>query len=91
VGIFVAFQLFLFFGLLFSSVVRWTCALIIISYVVISAFKGYDHLELTLHGPHTLHNQVAPTVESLGTSRRGGRLGDGDASGPEEPLKSKSD
>lgn len=91
VGLFVAFQLVLFLGLLISSAVRWASALIIISYVVVSAFKGYDHLELTLHGPQTLHNQVAPTAHSLGAARGVSSNDDAIKSSKEPSAKSKSE
>lgn len=48
-SIFFALQLATIAGLVLSNIFRWFVALILISYVVVTAVRGYDQLELLLH------------------------------------------
>ena len=63
-GVFFSLQLATIVGLIASKAFCWFVALIVISYVVITAVKGYDQLELMLHEANIL--QGTPPFSETG-------------------------
>lgn len=67
-GIFFSLQFATIVGLIMSIFFRWFVALILISYVVVTALRGYDQLELMLHETNIL--QGNPTYSDSGASKK---------------------
>jgi hypothetical protein len=67
-GIFFTLQLLNLMGLLFSNIFRWFVALVVISYVVVTAVRSYDQLELLAHQSTILRNN--PPFSETGASAK---------------------
>ncbi len=56
-------QIAVLLGLVLSVAFRWVVVFIFMSYIVMSSIKGFDGMELTLHGVSVLSNNI-PFSES---------------------------